>query len=85
MLSKEKMIAVRNYKMEEICAVFNISKKECRTFGNDCFIVNIIMITGDKLELVINYKGQVMQTLTKGASASSFTIKHGGNIINLGL
>ena len=75
MLSKEEMIQLRNRKMGEIHRVFNIPQNEFRTFGNDSFIVNITTITGGKLELVINYKGEVIQSVTKNATASSFTIK----------
>ncbi len=68
------MITARNYKMQKVCEVFNIPYTECRTFGNDCFIVSITMLIGNKLELVINYKGEVVQSVTKGAIDSSFTI-----------
>ncbi len=63
----------------QLCLLFEWNsgdKLEFRDYGEDQIVVSNPTLTGQKLELIINSKGQIVQYLSKNKDDSSFTVKN---------
>ncbi len=63
-------------RMKIMAEAFNLTKESFRDYSDGQFIISIPVLGGGKLELVIDHKGNLLQTLAKSTESNSFTMNN---------